>query len=42
MSDNQRVVKLPSQVILLVLKTEARMDEFLAKQAQKLEVEGLV
>ena len=42
MSSKQRMVKLPSKVIRFVLKTEAEMDRFLAKQAQKLEVESLV
>ena len=42
MSNEQRTVKLPLKVIHFVLKTEAEMDRFLAKQAQKLEVETLV
>jgi len=42
MSSNQRIIKLPLEIIRSVLKTEAKMDKFLAKQAQKWEVENLV
>ena len=42
MSSKQRMVKLPLDVLKSVLKTEAKMDRFLAKQAQKLEAEILV
>ena len=42
MSNNQRIVKLPSHVIQLVLKTEAKMDKLLAKQVPKWEVENFV
>ena len=42
MPSEQRMVKLPSKIIRFVLKTEAEMDRFLIKQAQKLEVENLV
>jgi hypothetical protein len=41
MSNKQRIVKLPSKIILSILKTEAKMDEFLAKQSQIWEVENL-
>lgn len=41
MPSEQRMVKLPSKIIRFVLKTEAKMDRFLAKQTQKLEVENL-
>jgi len=42
MSSKQRMVKLPSKVIRSILKTEAEIDRFLAKQAQKWEIENLV
>ena len=41
MSNNQRMIKLPYRVLQSVLKTEAKMDKFLAKQAQKWEAELL-
>jgi len=40
MSCNQRMVKLPSDTLRFILKTEAKMDKFLAKQAQKWEIES--
>lgn len=38
---SQRMVRLPSKVIYTVLKTEAEMDKFLAKQAREWELETL-
>lgn len=42
MSNKQNRIKLSSEIIKSVLKTEARMDRFLLKQVQKSEVEILV
>ena len=41
MSSKQTIVRLPLDVIKSILQTEAKMDRFLAKQAQKWELEGL-
>lgn len=41
MNNNQNTIKLPYKIINSILKTESRIDRFLLKQAQKLEVESL-
>jgi len=41
MSSKNTMVRLPTDVIKSILKTEAIMDRFLAKQAQKWDLEGL-
>jgi hypothetical protein len=42
MASNQRMVKLPLDVLRTILQTETKIDKFLAKQAQKWEIESLV